>query len=148
MTLIYGRGPMGSGPRSLQVGPQVRRFWAEQDGTREAACGRHRHPASGSPRHEQATSVAVNPSSVLVSIILSELDSVRQVIDNLISNAVKYTETGGRVGLRLQATEDTAVVTVTDTGIGIAPEDIERLFDPFFRAGRARESMSSGLGPG
>lgn len=77
MTLIYGRGRMGSGARSLRVGPQVRRFWAEQDdGTREAACGRHRHPQSGYPRHERATPVAVNPSSALVSTILSELDSV------------------------------------------------------------------------
>lgn len=75
-------------------------------------------------------------------------DRVRQVIDNLVSNAVKYTNAGGQVDVQLEVRGDQGAITVTDTGIGIAPEDVERLFDPFFRAGRARDRMSPGLGLG
>ncbi len=75
-------------------------------------------------------------------------DRVRQVLDNLVSNAVKYTDAGGRVDVRLEVEEQEVAVTVTDTGIGIAPEDIGRLFDPFFRTALARGRMGLGLGLG
>lgn len=75
-------------------------------------------------------------------------DRVRQVLENLISNAVKYTDAGGRVDVGLVVEGDMVAITVADTGIGIAPEDIERLFDPFFRTGRARDRISPGLGLG
>lgn len=75
-------------------------------------------------------------------------DRVRQVLDNLVSNAVKYTNAGGRVDVRLEVEEEQAAVTVTDTGIGIAPEDIERLYDPFFRTALARDRPGLGLGLG
>ena len=73
---------------------------------------------------------------------------VRQVLENLVSNAVKYTDAGGRIDVRLEVADEVVVITVTDTGIGIPEGDIDRLFDPFFRTDHARERMGPGLGLG
>jgi len=75
---------------------------------------------------------------------------IRQLALNLISNAVKYTPPGGRVWLSLTAREETATISVRDTGIGIAPGDVDRVFDRFWRADAARsrtgERPGFGLG--
>ncbi len=73
---------------------------------------------------------------------------MRQVVDNLVSNALKYTDAGGRVDVLLAAVDGRAEVTVADTGIGIAPDDLEQLFVPFFRADDARRRVSPGVGLG
>ncbi|MFJ4044478.1 sensor histidine kinase [Microbacterium sp. NPDC089987] len=74
---------------------------------------------------------------------------LRQAIDNVLSNAVKYTPRGGSVILRLGISRDErAQVTISDTGRGIAPEDLERLFEPYFRAPDAVHSGISGTGLG
>jgi PAS domain S-box-containing protein len=73
---------------------------------------------------------------------------LRQVVDNLVSNAVKYTDAGGRVDVRLRALDGLAELTVADTGIGIAADDLEQLFEPFFRADEARRRVSPGVGLG
>ncbi len=71
----------------------------------------------------------------------------KQVVLNLASNAVKFTPDGGAVDIRAQRTADEVVVTVTDTGVGIPPEDRERIFESFQQGGRgvAREE-GTGLG--
>ena len=73
---------------------------------------------------------------------------LRQVVDNLVSNAVKYTDSGGRVAVGVRTDERNVEISVSDTGIGIAPGDLERLFTPFFRTRQARERMSPGVGLG
>lgn len=73
---------------------------------------------------------------------------VRQVIDNLVSNAVKYSDRGDRVLLTLRSEDGTAVIEVEDTGIGMSEEDLDRLFTPFYRSAQARERMSPGVGLG
>jgi signal transduction histidine kinase/ActR/RegA family two-component response regulator len=78
-----------------------------------------------------------------------ETDELRfkQVVLNLLSNAVKFSTDGGRVSVRaaMQGTE--LCVTVTDNGIGVAPEDRERIFESFQQAGRARgQNEGTGLG--
>jgi signal transduction histidine kinase len=72
---------------------------------------------------------------------------IAQVLDNLISNAIKYTPAGGRVEVRAAGDDGDVVITVADDGIGIAPEDRGQLFQPFFRtsAGRAA-APGTGLG--
>jgi signal transduction histidine kinase/CheY-like chemotaxis protein len=72
---------------------------------------------------------------------------VRQVILNLLSNAARFTEQGG-IAVRLAAQNGSVVVSVTDTGPGIPPEDTERLFEPFYQAGggSAQAQAGSGLG--
>lgn len=71
-----------------------------------------------------------------------------QVWINLLSNAVKYTPAGGSVALTAKAAGDSCVVTVTDTGEGIANEELPMIFDRFYKVDRARthETQSSGLG--
>ncbi len=72
---------------------------------------------------------------------------LRQVADNLISNAIKYTEPGGSVTVRLRD-GDEAELVVTDTGLGIAEADVEKVFDRFYRTGEveARHIPGTGLG--
>lgn len=72
-------------------------------------------------------------------------DALKQVVLVLLENAVKYTPEGGRVGLESLAIDGMAVVRVTDTGQGIAPENLERVFERFFRADKAR-TRNAGVG--
>jgi two-component system, OmpR family, phosphate regulon sensor histidine kinase PhoR len=72
---------------------------------------------------------------------------LRQMIGNLLDNAVKYTPAGGRVGIEAAAEADQVILRVTDTGPGISPADQPYLFDKFFRASNAPDDISgTGLG--
>jgi signal transduction histidine kinase len=66
----------------------------------------------------------------------------------LIENAVKYTPENGSVTLDLRASGNDVIVGVTDTGIGIAPEDLPRVFDRFWRADKVRSREMGGTGLG
>ena len=74
--------------------------------------------------------------------------SLERLVLNLVDNAIKYNRPDGRVTLSLRRDGDEAVLEVTDTGIGIPPEAIPRLFERFYRVdkGRAREEGGTGLG--
>ncbi len=80
----------------------------------------------------------------------AELDSTRiaQVIGNLLENAITHTPEGGSVSVSALSTASSVEVTVSDTGPGINPEDLPRLFDRFYRAdpSRSRDTGGSGLG--
>ncbi len=71
-----------------------------------------------------------------------------QVLSNLIDNAIKYTHPGGQVVVCLKATGGFVTGTVEDTGIGIAPQDMSRIFDGFFRARNAKQIEPYGTGLG
>jgi len=72
---------------------------------------------------------------------------IRQVIANLLSNALRYTPTDGRIEISVHAAEGEVEVYVSDTGPGISPQDLPRLFERFFRGDPARNrSGGSGLG--
>src|SRR5262249_33072222 len=74
---------------------------------------------------------------------------VRQILTNLLTNAIKFTPEGGRVNLRAATDGDFIVFTVADTGVGIPPDDQERVFEKFRQAGRStltREHEGTGLG--
>ena len=75
-------------------------------------------------------------------------DRLRQLLVNLLDNAVKYTPAGGRIGLRLARDGATAVLAVSDTGAGIPPEHLPHVFERFYRAdaGRSRDPGGTGLG--
>ncbi len=73
---------------------------------------------------------------------------LQQVVMNLLSNATRFTPKGGRIDFRLTGDEGHAILQVQDTGIGIKPEDQNRIFDLFVQAGRLRDSAEGGLGIG
>jgi len=72
-------------------------------------------------------------------------ERLQQVLNNLLGNAVKFTPEGGSVTLKVAERDGYIVVEVIDTGIGITPEELHRIFDDFYRGGRA-DSTGSGLG--
>lgn len=80
--------------------------------------------------------------------VYADPDRLRQVVGNLLNNALRYTDAGGTVTLSSAQTGDVATIKVTDTGTGIHPEHVPRLFDRFWRAdaARTRSSGHSGLG--
>ncbi|PYM46115.1 MAG: hypothetical protein DME14_18965 [Candidatus Rokuibacteriota bacterium] len=74
--------------------------------------------------------------------------ALRRAVMKLVENAVKYTPRGGRVELALRVTDGRAEVAVTDTGIGMDPADVERIFEPFVRLDTARALDTGGAGLG
>ena len=72
---------------------------------------------------------------------------IKQVLLNLLSNAIKFTPEGGRVGLRAEPVDEHVEVAVSDTGVGIAPEDHEAVFEEFRQVGAAeKKAEGTGLG--
>ena len=75
-------------------------------------------------------------------------DMIRQAVINLMSNALRYTPDGGWVVVSVEQDGRDAVIAVSDTGIGIAKEDLARVFSRFWRSDASRERESGGLGVG
>jgi two-component system sensor histidine kinase BaeS len=75
-------------------------------------------------------------------------ERLAQVVDNLLTNALRYTDSGGRVTVSLTHTDQEAVIEVSDSGIGIPKEQIGRVFDRFWRMPVARDRAAEGLGVG
>lgn len=73
---------------------------------------------------------------------------LEQVVANLLSNALRYTEPGGSVSLRVDATSDTTLLEVRDTGIGISEEDLPHVFTRFWRGEKSRSRETGGAGIG
>ncbi len=73
---------------------------------------------------------------------------IRQVFYNLLSNAIKFTEKGGRVGVEAREEKDSVQIVVWDEGVGIPPEDLERVFVPFEQAGGTMIGKPEGTGLG
>jgi PAS domain S-box-containing protein len=80
--------------------------------------------------------------------LLADPTRLEQILDNLLSNAAKYTEPGGRIGVSAERQGDEAVLRVRDTGVGIAPEMLPRVFDLFAQAERSLDRAEGGLGIG
>jgi PAS domain S-box-containing protein len=80
--------------------------------------------------------------------VLGDADRLDQVLANLLSNAIKFTPRGGRVTVQLRTTPEEAVLTVTDTGPGIQPQERARLFERLFRGDDVKRLQVSGAGLG
>jgi signal transduction histidine kinase/HAMP domain-containing protein len=80
--------------------------------------------------------------------LTADPDAVREVFTNLFDNALRHTPPGGRIAVSIEAGPEGTTVSVTDTGSGIAPEHLPRIFERFYRAdpGRSREEGGTGLG--
>lgn len=81
-------------------------------------------------------------------LILGDPDLIRQATANLISNAVRYTDEGGHITVKVKRGETMASIAVQDTGIGLTPEEARMVFQRFWRADSGRDRESGGLGIG
>jgi len=80
--------------------------------------------------------------------VMVDEDRINQVLTNLIGNALMYTPAGGRVRVSARRTDGWVEVVVSDTGIGIAPEDLQLIFTRFYRADKSRSRSAGGSGIG
>jgi two-component system phosphate regulon sensor histidine kinase PhoR len=80
--------------------------------------------------------------------ILGDTEAIHQIFDNLIDNAIKYTEGGGAIDISMEREGDRVRVDVKDTGIGIPQEDLPRIFERFYRVDKARSRQVGGTGLG
>jgi cell cycle sensor histidine kinase DivJ len=72
----------------------------------------------------------------------------KQIVLNLVSNAIKFTERGGTVTASARVDDERLVLRISDTGVGIAADDLKRIGDPFFQAGRTYQRRHEGTGLG
>lgn len=103
--------------------------------------------AAHAPRAESAD-VRLSVPPMENPAITADPVRLRQVLDNLVSNAIRHTPPGGSVTVTAKQVENDAIFEVTDTGTGIAPEDLPRVFDRFWRADPSRSRVSGGSGLG
>lgn len=80
--------------------------------------------------------------------VIGDAEALRQAVDNLLSNAIRYTSAGGRVHLTLSRDANRVVLAIQDTGIGIERQHLQRIFERFYRveSARSRELGGTGLG--
>ncbi|HWE37965.1 MAG TPA: response regulator [Isosphaeraceae bacterium] len=100
-------------------------------------------PLVESRRHKLTLSLPEGPLP-----LVADEARIEQVLANLLNNAAKYTEPGGRIWIEARRDGDDAVVRVRDTGVGIAPELLPRVFDLFAQAERSLDRSQGGLGIG
>ncbi len=84
----------------------------------------------------------------MIDDLVADKRACKQVVLNLLSNALKFTPAGGKVRVRVMPEGNLLALTVTDTGIGIAANDLSRLGDPFFQASAAHDRAYEGTGLG
>lgn len=81
-------------------------------------------------------------------IVVGDATALRKLADLLLDNALKYTHSPGHVSLTLERAGSSAVITVSDSGPGIAPEEQEKIFERFYRVDKARSRQQGGAGLG
>ena len=138
ITDILDLSKIGAGKLDLDIGP------VEVESICQASLQFIKEAA-----HKQQLSVALQLDST-VTTIQADMRRLKQLLVNLLSNAVKFTPPGGAIGLEVVGDRASEVVTFTvwDTGIGIAPDDLARLFQPFVQLDSrlARQYAGTGLG--
>lgn len=82
------------------------------------------------------------------SVIEGDPLRIKQIMINLVNNAIAYTPTGGHIAIKIKETDKKVLFTVEDTGIGIRKDEIPRVFERFYRVDRARSRNSGGTGLG
>jgi signal transduction histidine kinase len=96
----------------------------------------------------QCKNVALSADACCGRVVLGDPVAIRQLVANLVENGIRYTKPGGSVTAHLRSRGGCVVLEVEDTGIGIAEEDLPRVFDEFYRGVNAREYAAEGTGLG
>lgn len=96
----------------------------------------------------QSLGIALTTRLVALPVVQGDGDRLAQVITNLLDNALKHTPGGGKVTLETQVSKGGVEVSVLDTGAGIPPEDVPRIFERFYQVDKSRseKALGSGLG--
>jgi len=97
--------------------------------------------------HEKGLLFALKAAELPVHV-LGDVAQLREAVDNLVSNAIKYTPDGGSMTLRVEALADMAIFEVEDTGYGIPEDQQAKLFEPFYRAQTGETQAIEGTGLG
>ncbi len=107
-----------------------------------------RHAADTLAPMAREKQVQVEVDASAIPAVFGEADAIERLVLNLLENAIKYNRPEGQVTVRLSATGPDVFLEVSDTGIGIPPESLPRIFERFYRVdkGRAREEGGTGLG--
>jgi signal transduction histidine kinase len=100
------------------------------------------------PIADAAGITLVEEASAVAPVVCGDPVRLGQAVDNLVSNAIKFTPRGGTVTVRLDVEGEFADVTVSDTGMGIAADELDQLFSRFFRATTATRNAVPGVGLG
>ncbi|MCL4396503.1 MAG: ATP-binding protein [Chloroflexi bacterium] len=140
-TLIDDLLDLAAGKSALATEERIPLKWSD---TVEEVLKRFGAPA-GEKNLKLSFSCECGERGAVVSATREGLD---RILTNLVSNAVKYTPTGGSVSLCLRRTDGEAVLDVADTGIGIPQESLTHLFEEFYRAPNARAQHKQGTGLG
>ena len=77
-----------------------------------------------------------------------DIDFLREIVNNLVENAIKYTASGGGIWVNVRGDDDRVLINVTDTGIGISPDDLKHVFQKFYRADNSQTRTVGGNGLG
>jgi signal transduction histidine kinase len=99
-------------------------------------------------QESEAADLKVTFRTIKKTPLYADKHMLRMVIENILSNAIKYTDPGGSISVRLVKANDAYTITVKDTGVGIAQEDLPLLFKQFSRVNNSRSHLVSGTGVG
>jgi two-component system phosphate regulon sensor histidine kinase PhoR len=86
--------------------------------------------------------------SAEIQPVMGNSEYLERAVSNLIENAIKYTPNGGKISITARARDSQAIIEVADNGIGIAAEDLHRIFERFYRVDRSRSREMGGTGLG
>ncbi len=101
-------------------------------------------------KYSFGTNAAVTSDRRLDQLVYAavDLDFLREILDNLIENAIKYTPEGGAIWVNVRGDGDKALINVTDTGIGVSPDDANHIFQKFYRVDNSQTRQIGGTGLG
>jgi len=98
------------------------------------------------PQAERQGLSLKNELAADLPLVQAHKERIRQVIVNLMHNAIKFNRPGGSVSAATKRFEDTVVIEISDTGTGIADDDLPRIFERFYKAERSRAGQGTGMG--
>lgn len=101
-----------------------------------------------SPQTAATPGIQAAPSGPGTLTVIADSDKMRQILLNLLANALKFTPPNGTISVAVDATDAEALISVSDTGIGVPTDQLDRIFEPFVQAKRALHASDQGVGLG
>ncbi len=117
---------------------------------KEMAATHEKEMAAKNLKYSFGTTATVKRDRQIEQLVYAavDLDFLREILDNLIENAIKYTPEGGEIWVNARGDGDKVVINVTDTGIGVSPEDAGHIFQKFYRVDNSQTRQIGGTGLG